>query len=921
MRRNFIALILSVLLFYTNVSSQTVPVDFTTATIGSGWSQPVGATFNSDGTKLFVWEKAGRVYVCNRNASGNYIKQSAAVIDISQEVGDWRDHGLLGFAVDPQFNTNGFIYLLYNVDRHHLMNFGTPAYNAATNDYLKATIGRVTRYKTATAGDVVSTNYSTRLVLIGETRQTGIPLLYESHGVGSLAFASDGTLLVTTGDGASYSTTDPGSISHTYYQQALTDGIITPSENVGAFRSQLLNSLCGKLLRIDPTNGNGVGSNPFFAAATPRSAKSRIWAMGFRNPFRMTIKPGTGSANPSTGDIGEVYVGDVGWNVWEELNIIDKPGMNCGWPLFEGHNTLSNYYTLTTENPDEANPLFNIAGCTQQKFMFKDLLKQATADNNKTVFNSCNAATAIGTGNRYFHRRPTVDWKHGADNARVGIFNGNDAATADIGTPESKVIGSQFRGNTSIAGCWYNGNTFPVKYRNTFFQADYGGQWLKSFTIGFTDVLQKVENFATGFVAIVSIVQNPITTDGSLVVVDIGNNTIKRISYGGNQAPTVVMTSNKMYGPSVLNVGFNGSGSFDQPGGSIASYLWNFGDNTTSAATNPTHNFTTPVGVPAGTPVKFVVKLTVTDNQGAASTDSLIISLNNTPPVVNITSPAKNSIYKLGGDTLYSCTAAVTDAEHTSAQLTYAWQTFLRHNNHQHPEVIDNIKNTQTAISRIGCNGDDYYWLITLKVTDAAGLSAMDSSKIFPGCFNSPLDLVLRSFSVTQSAGANLVKWTTELEDNIDYFEVERSTDGINFLPVQRLAARNIASATTYSFTDNSFGAGINFYRLKIKEKGLIVKYSIIIRTTSENIRSFLSVSPNPVSDVFSITCNALQRGNATIEITDMNGRKLFTIRENVSEGNNVIYIKDLPGLGSGMYLITFRQGNNVRQGKFIKSK
>lgn len=76
-------------------------------------------------------EKGGKVFVCNWNGT-NYIKQSTAVLDISPEVGNWRDHGMLGFALDPDFEINGLIYVLYVVDRHYLMNFGTGSYNAAT---------------------------------------------------------------------------------------------------------------------------------------------------------------------------------------------------------------------------------------------------------------------------------------------------------------------------------------------------------------------------------------------------------------------------------------------------------------------------------------------------------------------------------------------------------------------------------------------------------------------------------------------------------------------------------------------------------------------------------------------------------------------------------------------------------------------
>ena len=135
----------------------------------------------------------------------------------------------------------------------------------------------------------------------------------------------------------------------------------------------------------------------------------------------------------------------------------------------------------------------------------------------------------------------------------------------------------------------------------------------------------------------------------------------------------------------------------------------------------------------SGNPRKFVVRLTVTDNGGATHTESVIISVNNTPPVVNITSPIKNSQYTPGPDSMYECTATVSDAQHSGSQLKYEWQTTLRHNNHEHRNPIDNAVNTNTLIQRVGfIGGDVYYWLIELTVTDAAGLSTKDSAKIFP---------------------------------------------------------------------------------------------------------------------------------------------------------------------------------------------
>ena len=63
---------------------------------------------------MFVWEKAGKVWVVE-----NGIK--SLLIDISPEVGNWNDFGLLGFALHPDFEINGYFYLLYTVDRHHFI--------------------------------------------------------------------------------------------------------------------------------------------------------------------------------------------------------------------------------------------------------------------------------------------------------------------------------------------------------------------------------------------------------------------------------------------------------------------------------------------------------------------------------------------------------------------------------------------------------------------------------------------------------------------------------------------------------------------------------------------------------------------------------------------------------------------------------
>jgi glucose/arabinose dehydrogenase len=915
MKRLFISSFVFITCFFARLCAQTFQAGFSASTIGSGWSEPAGAAFNSAGTKLFVWEKGGRLYVCNWNGS-SYVKQTTAVLDISPEVGNWRDHGMLGFALDPNFNTNGFIYLLYVVDRHHLIYYGTGSYSATTNDYLKATIGRITRYKLITSGTNLVADLTTRTILVGETKSTGFPILHESHGIGSLAFAADGTLLATCGDGASYNTTDAGNLAETYYVQALADGIIRSNENVGAFKSQMINSLNGKLIRIDPATGNGISSNPFYTSASPRSPQSRIWAMGFRNPFRFCVRPNTGSTNPSAGDIGEVYVGDVGWNTYEELNIVKSKAANCGWPVFEGLTYMSSYNNTTTSNKDEPNPRYGIGGCTQQYFTFQNLIKQATADNIHTVYNPCNTSIPISSGNdnRFFHSVPSIDWKHGVDSARVKVFNGNILNVAQIGSAASGTTGTPFRGNAASGSCWYTGTMFPLSYRNTYFQADYGGTWLKNFTIQYTDKVQKVNDFASGFAAIVCVTENPL--DGSLVIVDLGLSAVKKIVYGGNQPPVAVMTSNKIFGPSPLAVNFTGSGSYD-PDGSINSYSWDFGDGSAlNTSSNPSHTFTYASG-----PKKYVVKLTVRDNLNVATTDSLVISVNNTPPVVNITSPVKNSTYRLGADTVYSCNATVTDAEHTNGQLKYQWQSILRHNFHQHAEPIDTARNTSTVISRIGCNSETYYWFIKLTVTDAAGLSRIDSSKLFPAC-GGALPLILHSFAVSSQSDGNLVRWTTESEIKLDSFVVERSADGRNFIAINRQIARGSGRTgqTEYNFFDVNYPQGDNYYRLKLVDKTRGYYFSLVIRVFNNLRRERgLVVIPNPVVNDFTLAGIFPNAGPVQIQIMDAEGRMIRSLNEMAGSGFNNMLINNLRHIQPGVYFIEVKDGQMIQRTKFIK--
>ncbi len=244
---------------------------------------PTGFAFAPDG-RIFILEKAGRVKIWNDG-----MLYGRPALDIREQVNDFVDRGLIGIAVDPNFARNGYVYLSYVYDPP-----------GAERDVDAPRSGRIVRY--TMEGDVLRPN-SARILLDDFSSDT------QQHSVGSLRFAPDGALFASFGDGA------------------LSQGVQDIS-----LRAQSLDNIQGKLLRLDPASGAGLPGNPFYDAKAPRSARSRIWAYGFRNPFRFSVHPQSGVP----------YVGDVGWNTYEWL-MRATPGANFGWPCVEGSDNSPDY--------------------------------------------------------------------------------------------------------------------------------------------------------------------------------------------------------------------------------------------------------------------------------------------------------------------------------------------------------------------------------------------------------------------------------------------------------------------------------------------------------------------------------------------------------------------------------------------------
>jgi glucose/arabinose dehydrogenase len=195
-------------------------------------------------------------------------------LDISTKVLFGGERGLLGLTFHPQFNTNHRFFVNY------------------TRKPDGATV--IAEYHASATNPNLSDAGETVLLVIQQP--------FENHNGGMIEFGPDGFLYVGMGDGGSAN--DPGN------------------------RAQNVDELLGKILRLDVDHPNGSTpyssppDNPFFGA-TP--GRDEIYAVGMRNPFRFSFDRAT----------GQLYVGDVGQDVREEIDVVTRGG-NYGWRVFEG---------------------------------------------------------------------------------------------------------------------------------------------------------------------------------------------------------------------------------------------------------------------------------------------------------------------------------------------------------------------------------------------------------------------------------------------------------------------------------------------------------------------------------------------------------------------------------------------------------
>ncbi|MEV8438017.1 ThuA domain-containing protein [Actinosynnema sp. NPDC051121] len=499
-------------------SYEKVSLDQTTIAPGEVDVAPDGRAFFTEyGGKLKIYKPDTRTTV------------TAATFNVYGN-GQNSEDGLTGVALDPNFATTRWVYLMYSPGN------------------ITDEIARLSRF--TMNGDTLDMSSEKVLLTVPMSRQSE-----PGHTGGYLAFGPSGNLYIGVGDD-----TNPNA----------SDGYAPIDERAGRklFDAQgtaaNTNDLRGKILRIHPeTDGTyTVPSGNLFAPGTAKT-RAEIYAMGFRNPFRFSVHPTTGviyaadygpdagADNPNRGPGGMV-----------EWNIIKSPG-NYGWPYCVGNNTPYNDYNFAT---GQSGAKFNCA---------------APVNNSPNNTGLTNPPAS----------RPADLWYGGSateGNKFPEMGSGGEAPMAfpiyqyNANNPSATKFPAYFD-QTPFFGEWARNSMFE-------FRLDSSGNLLKANRFLSNMSFASPMDAKFGPDGSMYLLTWGSGWDDNVHLPGAG---LWRIDYNaGPRSPIAQASATPSSGGTPLTVQFSSAGSSD-PGGSALTYKWTFGDGGTSTAANPSHTYTT----------------------------------------------------------------------------------------------------------------------------------------------------------------------------------------------------------------------------------------------------------------------------------------------------------------------------------------
>ena len=631
----------------------TINSNFEKVALDENTSAPFALDVAPDGRVFFTELVRGQIRIYDP-------KTRNVKTGITLDVYSGGEDGLMGIALDPNFATNGWVYVYYAPD-------------SANNSDPANFFSRVSRF-TVDANNEIDPASEKVIITVPASREPDEP----GHTGGNLDFDLQGNLLLGVGDDVNpHSEPSGGYAPLNERADRMWDARQTSANT---------NDLRGKLLRVKPKADGGydIPAGNLFDEAQDAENKTRpeIYAMGFRNPWKFSV-------DPNTGWIGLAdYAPDNSTNAPNtrgpagivEYNVIKEPG-NYGWPLCMGNNEpFRDVDYMTT--PVTVGPFFDCANPVNDSIKNTGLrnLPPVKAPDMWYGYTTSSVPGAIPAG--------------GGLAPMGGPFYKYDAAS----TSDTK---------------------FPPSYDGKAFYYDWAKNKVWTVQLGENAKVEKVNPFMpnTSFLAPQSLAFGP---DGSLYALEWGggygrdnpNSGIYRIDYiNGSRSPVAVGAATPDNGQEPLTVTFSSVGSADPEGGTLT-YAWDFnGDGTTdSTVANPTYQYTTP-GV-------YQARLTVTDPAGKDGTTVIVVTVGNTKPTVKFNGPVNGGFVNWGDRVNWDVT--VTDAEDTVNYDDLIVQPALGHDAHAHP-LLENRGKTGSVVTDLGSGHSEdmkVFFVLDARYTD-----------------------------------------------------------------------------------------------------------------------------------------------------------------------------------------------------------
>ncbi|MEQ1675232.1 MAG: Ig-like domain-containing protein [Chitinophagaceae bacterium] len=265
-----------------------------------------------------------------------------------------------------------------------------------------------------------------------------------------------------------------------------------------------------------------------------------------------------------------------------------------------------------------------------------------------------------------------------------------------------------------------------------------------------------------------------------------------------------------------------------------------------------------------------------------------------------ISSEYIGSIVTKAGAPVISVTSTATTSAVTSVAIMYG----VPGSGTAATQLTSNASGTFTYTDNALANGSQRYYYLDITeangsriVTSPIWYTRNDAAKGIPPS--------LTSFFTVNETDRVILKWTTENEPAEQWFEVQRSADGINYESLGTVTGKGMAGAVqTYALSDMQPVAGVSYYRLVQRNGTGEIRFTDVkVVNRGKTPASYYTIYPNPVQGMLNIRLTAATSSNALAEIFDLNGRKMINRNFNVIGGQQTLSL-DMSRLGNGTYLL-----------------